>query len=157
MNTPGISRLRRHAEHQLYPPVNPAPDAYMAMPAGVVEYVATSRADGISRASLALLNQDLACRRFNREHLHGTIQAVFADTTSTRRPGLAAMLGRFTVCRHCAVIVARLDRLPARQAAKLAQLGCRVLSATGHLPHTAKRQRVFFADSDHRANSKGGV
>jgi hypothetical protein len=93
-----------------------------------------------------LLNQDLACRRYCRQRLHRGVEACYIDTAGSGRRGFQALLGHLSLCHNRNVVVARLDRVPARRASSIAGLGARVLSAAEGLPRTVKRQQEFFQD-----------
>jgi len=139
------------------PQVNPTPNQCRTCdPRHLVVYLATKLTDRITRPSLALLIQDLACRQFARHHLHLGIEAEFADglvraahlpmlqpptERLVTRSGFARLLAHIALCHNRRVVVARLDRLPSTaEASRLHRIGARVLSATEPNNHKAVSQ-----------------
>ena len=132
-----------------FPVVNPSPGTTDSCdPNKVVVYLSSKPTDKISRPSLSLLGQELACRRFSRHQLHRTIEAEFADGMASRppqpnrtqslQPGFNKLLAHIALCQNQRVVVARLDRLPAPKSVhQLGHLDVRVLSATE--PNTQAR------------------
>jgi len=121
---------------RVLPQVNPPADCGSCDPRQTVVYLAVNPADRVTRPSLALLNQELACRRYTRCRLHRRIEAEYADSPSLpgsrrqRRYGFARLLAHVALCHNRQVVVARLDRLPQPSAAvRLRRIGARVLSA----------------------------